>query len=126
LPTAESYNVNKKNISVTSTWVQGEHPNTYTISRKQRAPLSIDEVNLSIGELYSVVTNKEAKGVTIMAIATGTKAETVINHLHRIESYKRNQVIETLDMANSMQLISRKVFLKAKQVTDRFQVQNQL
>jgi hypothetical protein len=43
-------------------------------------------VNLSIGELYSVVTNKEAKGkkVTIMAIATGTKAETVINHLHRI------------------------------------------
>jgi transposase len=83
-------------------------------------------VNLSIGELYSVVTNKEAKGkkVTIMAIATGTKAETVINHLHRIGSYKRNQVIEiTLDMANSMQLISRKVFLKAKQVTDRFQVQ---
>jgi transposase len=60
-----------------------------------------------------------------MAIATGTKAETVINHLHRI-AYKRNQVIEiTLDMANSMQLISRKVFLKAKQVTDRFQVQNQ-
>jgi hypothetical protein len=58
--------------------------------------LSIDEVNLSIGELYSVVTNKEAKGkkVTIMAIATGTKAETVINHLHRIGSYKRNQVIE--------------------------------
>jgi hypothetical protein len=40
-----------------------------TISRKQRHSLSIDEVNLSIGELYSVVTNKEAKGkkVTIMA-----------------------------------------------------------
>jgi hypothetical protein len=27
-------------------------------------------------------------------------------------SYKRNQVIEITDMANSMQLISRKVFLK--------------
>jgi hypothetical protein len=68
-PTAESYNVNKKNISVTSLLGLGEHPNTWLFP-KQRASLSIDEVNLSIGELYSVVTNKEAKGkkVTIMAI----------------------------------------------------------
>ena len=88
--------------------------------------LSIDEVNLSMGELYTVVTNKEAKGKkgTIVAIVAGTKSETVINHLQRISSYKRNQVIEiTLDMANSMKLIARKVFPKAKQVTDRFHVQ---
>jgi hypothetical protein len=53
-----------------------------------------------------------------------TKSETVINHLQRISSYKRNQVIEiTLDIANSMKLIATKVFLKAKQVTDRFHVQ---
>lgn len=85
--------------------------------------LSIDEVNLSMGELYTVVTNKEAKGKkgAIVAIIAGTKSETVINHLHRISSYKRNQVVEiTLDMANSMKLIARKVFPKAKQVTDRF------
>ncbi len=88
--------------------------------------LSIDEVNLSMGELYTVVTNKEAKGNkgAIVAIVAGTKSETVINHLQRISSYKRNQVIEiTLDMANSMKLIARKVFPKAKQVTDRFHVQ---
>jgi transposase len=88
--------------------------------------LSIDEVNLSMGELYTVVTNKEAKGKkgAIVAIVAGTKSETVINHLQRISSYKRNQVIEiTLDMANSMKLIARKVFPKAKQVTDRFHVQ---
>lgn len=88
--------------------------------------LSIDEVNLSMGELYTVVTNKEAKGKkgAIVAIIAGTKSETVINHLHRISSYKRNQVVEiTLDMANSMKLIARKVFPKAKQVTDRFHVQ---
>jgi transposase len=88
--------------------------------------LSIDEVNLSMGELYTVVTNKEAKGKkgAIVAIIAGTKSETVINHLQRISSYKRNQVTEiTLDMANSMKLIARKVFPKAKQVTDRFHVQ---
>jgi hypothetical protein len=38
-----------------------------------------------MGELYSIVTNKEAKVKgTILAIVTRTKAETVINHLHRI------------------------------------------
>ena len=43
--------------------------------------LSIDEVNLSMGELYTVVTNKEAKGKkgTIVAIVAGTKSQTVIN-----------------------------------------------
>jgi hypothetical protein len=37
--------------------------------------LSIDEVNLSMGELYSIVTNKEKsyKG-TILAIVTRTKS----------------------------------------------------
>ncbi|WP_366184197.1 transposase [Flavobacterium ovatum] len=88
--------------------------------------LSIDEVNLSMGELYTVVTNKAAKGKkgAIVAIIAGTKAEIVINHLQKISPVKRNQVVEiTLDMANSMKLIAKKSFPKAKQVTDRFHVQ---
>jgi transposase len=88
--------------------------------------LSIDEVNLSMRQLYTVVTDKEAKGKkgAIVAIVGGTKTETVINHLQRISSIKRNQVIEiTLDIANSMKLIARTVFQKAKQVTDRFHIQ---
>lgn len=88
--------------------------------------LSIDEVNLSMGELYTVVTNKAAKGKkgSIVAIIAGTKSEIVINHLQKIDSKKRNQVTEiTLDMANSMKLIARKSFPKAIQVTDRFHVQ---
>jgi hypothetical protein len=49
----------------------------------------------------------------------------VINHLHRIGSYKENQVIEiNHDMANSMKLISRKVFPKAKEVTDEAAMKN--
>jgi transposase len=73
-----------------------------------------------------VVTNKDAKGKkgAIVAIVAGTKAETVINHLQKISSDKRNLVVEiTLDMANSMKLIAKKSFPKAKQVTDRFHVQ---
>ena len=88
--------------------------------------LSIDEVNLSMGELYTIVTNKAGKGKkgSIVAIIAGTKADIVINHLLKIDTKKRNQVLEiTLDMANSMKLIAKKVFPKAKQVTDRFHVQ---
>ena len=117
----------KKYLSNFSTWEQGEHANTWLIFPENMGQyLSIDEVNLSMGELYTVVTNKEAKGKkgAIVAIVAGTKSETVINHLQRISSYKRNQVVEiTLEMANSMKLIARKVFPKAKQVTDRFHVQ---
>lgn len=88
--------------------------------------LSIDEVNLSMGELYTVVTNKAAKGKkgSIVAIIAGTKSEIVINHLKKIDLKKRNQVTEiTLDMANSMKLIAKKSFPRAIQVTDRFHVQ---
>ncbi|MEM8520270.1 transposase [Flavobacterium sp. PL12] len=88
--------------------------------------LSIDEVNLSMGELYTVVTNKAGKGKkgSIVAIIAGTKSEVVINHLQKIDPKKRNQVTEiTLDMANSIKLIAKKSFPKANQVTDRFHVQ---
>ena len=88
--------------------------------------LSIDEVALSQGELYTVVTNKEFKGKkgSLVAIVAGTKADKVIEHIRKIDSKKRNCVKEiTLDMANSMKLISKRCFPKATQVTDRFHVQ---
>ncbi|WP_410504333.1 transposase, partial [Flavobacterium sp. HJJ] len=59
-----------------------------------------------------------------MAIITGTKADQVIEHISKIDYKKRSGVQEiTLDMANSMKLISKKCFPKAIQVTDRFHVQ---
>ncbi|WP_299637212.1 transposase, partial [uncultured Tenacibaculum sp.] len=88
--------------------------------------LSIDEVALSKGELYTIITNKKAKGKagSIVAIIAGTKAEQIIQHLYKIPSSKRNKVKEiTLDMANAMKLIVTKCFPKAVQVTDRFHVQ---
>jgi transposase len=88
--------------------------------------LSIDEVALSQGELYTIVTNKKSKGKkgSLVAIVAGTKTDQVIEHISKIDYKKRSSVKEiTLDMANSMKLISKRCFPKAVQVTDRFHVQ---
>ncbi len=90
------------------------------------AYLSIDETALSKGELYTIITNKKAKGKkgAIVAILAGTKVEPIIEQLLKIPTSKRNKVKEiTLDMANSMKMIAKKCFPKAIQVTDRFHVQ---
>jgi transposase len=88
--------------------------------------LSIDEVALSQGELYTIVTNKQSKGKkgSLVAIVAGTKADQVIEHISKIDYKKRCCVKEiTLDMANSMKLISKRCFPRAIQVTYRFHVQ---
>ena len=88
--------------------------------------ISIDEVALSQGELYTVITNKSAKGRkgAIIAIIEGTRSEIVIEHLLKIPYNIRKQVEEiTLDMAGSMKAIATKCFTKAVQVVDRFHVQ---
>lgn len=88
--------------------------------------LSIDETSLSHGELYTIVTNKAAKGKkgAIVAIVAGTKAETVIEVLQKIPERHRKKVAEiTLDMAGNMELICKRCFPQAIRVTDRFHVQ---
>lgn len=88
--------------------------------------LSLDETSLSNGELYTILTNKDAQGKkgSIVAIVKGTKASDVINILHKIPLEKRNIVAEvTVDMAGSMNLIAKKCFPKTEIVTDRFHVQ---
>lgn len=88
--------------------------------------LSIDETALSNGELYTIVTNKEAKGRkgTLVAMVKGTKAEDIIAVLDRIPEQTREQVKEvTMDMAGNMSKAIRSSFSNAKTVTDRFHVQ---
>nr|WP_228384117.1 transposase [Sphingobacterium sp. dk4302] len=88
--------------------------------------LSIDETCLSHGELYTVVTNKEAHGKkgTIVAILSGTKSENIIPILQKIPHQLRNKVQEiTLDLAGNMGLIAKRCFPNAVQVIDRFHVQ---
>ncbi|WP_317163972.1 ISAon1 family transposase [Acidiluteibacter ferrifornacis] len=88
--------------------------------------LSIDEVALSQGELYTIITNKKAKGRagSIVAIVKGTTSSEVIQRVNKIATSKRRKVEEiTLDMAGSMKQIVKVCFPLAKQVTDRFHVQ---
>ncbi|MGQ7871479.1 ISL3 family transposase, partial [Sunxiuqinia sp. sy24] len=88
--------------------------------------LSIDETSLSNGELYTILTNKAAKGKkgALVAMVKGTKAEDVIEALRTIPLRARRKVKEiTLDMAGSMGLIAKQCFPKAIRVIDRFHVQ---
>ncbi|WP_353722477.1 transposase [Dyadobacter sp. 676] len=80
--------------------------------------LSIDETSLSNGELYTIVTNKAARG------RKGTQASLVIEVLRKIPKGIRGKVREvTLDMAANMGLIVSRCFPKALKVIDRFHVQ---
>lgn len=88
--------------------------------------LSLDETSLSNGELYTILTNKNAKGQkgSIVAIIKGTKAEDIITVIKKINLSRRNMVKEvTVDMAPNMNLVIKKCFPKAETVTDRFHVQ---
>lgn len=88
--------------------------------------LSIDETALSQGELYTVITNKAAKGKkgSLVAMIKGTDSEIVNDILKQIPADARRKVKEvTLDMAASMEKIVRRSFTKADLVTDRFHVQ---
>lgn len=117
----------KDYLSDFKNWKQKSHAKQWLIFPKNIGThLSIDETALSKGELYTIITNKKAKGKagSIVAIFAGTKVEPIIELLLKISAKKRARVKEiTLDMANSMKTIAKKCFPKAIQVTDRFHVQ---
>lgn len=108
-------------------WNQRGHAKKWLLYPENLGPqLSIDETSLSRGELYTILTNKAAKGDrgSIVAIVAGTKAETVIEVLRKIPEFLRKKVTEiTLDMAGSMTMIAKRCFPRAVRVTDRFHVQ---
>jgi transposase len=88
--------------------------------------LSIDEVAVTNGELYTVLTNKQRHGKRgcLVAIVEGTKAETVNRAICRIPLRKRKRVRTiTRDLADTMTDISTACFPNAKQIDDRFHVQ---
>ncbi|WAC15429.1 transposase [Dyadobacter pollutisoli] len=108
-------------------WDQRGHAKKWLLYPENLGPqLSIDETSLSRGELYTILTNKAAKGGrgSIVAIVAGTKAEVVIEVIRKIPEAQRKKVTEiTLDMAGSMTMIAKRCFSQATRVTDRFHVQ---
>ena len=108
-------------------WDQKLHAQQWLLFQKNLGVfLSIDETCLSNGELYTIVTNKAAKGRkgAIIAMVKGTKADDIIAVLQRLPRRIRWKVKEvTLDMAANMEYIVKICFPLAKRVTDRFHVQ---
>ena len=108
-------------------WDQKEHASDWLLFPDNIGPyLSIDETSLSQGELYTIVTNKQAKNRkgAIVAILKGIDADQIIARLNTIKENKRFKVREiTLDMSPTMVKIAKKNFPKAIIVTDRFYVQ---
>lgn len=108
-------------------WDQLSHAEDWILFEKNLGSnISIDETALSQGELYTIITNKAAKGQkgAIISIIKGTQSEKVRAVLDKIPIRKRNRVKEvTLDMAANMAHIVRGSFSQAKLVTDRFHVQ---
>lgn len=108
-------------------WGQKGHAAKWMLFPENIGPhLSIDETSLTNGELYTVLTNKAAKGKkgALVAMIEGTQSDNIIKILKQIPEESRNKVTEvTLDMASSMNKIVRKCFPKAVKVIDRFHVQ---
>lgn len=108
-------------------WDQLSHSQNWILFEKNLGEyLSIDETCLTQGELYTVLTNKAAKGKrgALIAMIKGTNSEVVKNIIEKIPLSKRRLVKEiTLDMAPAMERIARLAFPQAILVTDRFHVQ---
>jgi transposase len=117
----------RNNLSGYLRWDQLPHAEDYLLFEKNiGAYVCIDEVALSRGELYTILTNKEGHGRkgSLIAIIKGTDFRTISSVLLKLPRRRRYQVREiTLDMAPNMEQIARTCFPAAKRVTDRFHVQ---
>jgi len=117
----------KEHLSDFKSWEAKEHAQDWLVFPENIGErLSIDETSLSQGELYTIVTNKAAKGRkgAIVSIASGTESDKVIEAIEHIPEEQLNQVEEvTLDMADSMRRIVMRCFPSATRVIDRFHVQ---
>ena len=70
----------RDHISDFHQWNQLKHANDWVLFPENLGPsLSLDETSLSQGELYTVITNKAAKGRkgALVAMIKGTQAEKV-------------------------------------------------
>ena len=108
-------------------WPQLSHAQDYCIYPENITEhLSIDEVSLSKGELYTFVTNKNSNckhKKSVVAVINGTEAQTIQEVLEKITIQAREKVKEvTMDMARNMGLAAQHSFPNCVKVIDRFHV----
>ena len=116
----------KEYLSNFREWETGLIPDMLIYPKNFGPRMSIDETSLQNGELYTIVTNKDAKGKkgVLAALIKGTKASVVIEALRTVPVEIRMKVEEiTLDLANNMDWICRECFPNATLTADRFHFQ---
>jgi transposase len=127
IPAKEFEKQYKNHLSGFKDWNQKDHAEKWMIFPKNIGRhLSIDEVAVTNGELYTVITNKAAHGKqgALVAMIEGTKVNDIAPILAQMPIKQRSIVTEvTLDMAENMEAIVKYAFPRAKLVTDRFHVQ---
>lgn len=117
----------KHKVSGFKEWNQLSHAAEYILYPENISEnISIDEVSLSKGELYTNVTNKKVKSQnknSVIAVIKGTEAKTIQAVLEKIPLEKRNMVKEvSMDMARNMGLAAQNCFPNSIKVIDRFHV----
>jgi transposase len=116
----------KQNLSDFNEWKESVNEETLVYPENFGKWMSIDETALHNGELYTVITNKEAHGKkgALAALIKGTKNEIVSKALNKVPIEKLMAVRGiTADLANSMDWICRTNFMNATIIADRFHVQ---
>ena len=117
----------KDHLSDFRTWKHREHAQKWLVFPKNIGPnLSIDETALSNGDLYTIISNKDAHGRkgALVAIVSGTRVEDVVAALMKIHWYLRSKVREvTMDFSEGMHQIVLQCFPYADITLDRFHMQ---
>jgi len=116
-----------RRVSGYEQWSARHHAHEYLVfSENIGTKLSLDEVSVSQGELYTVLSNKGARGRkgTLVAMVGSTKTDEIVKQFSRIPLVQREQVQEvTLDLAENMAAAVKELFPNAKIVADRFHVE---
>lgn len=127
LPTKEFEKQYKDHLSGFKDWNQKDHAEKWMLFPENVGThLSIDEVAVTNGELWTVLTNKAKHGKkgALVAMIQGTKASDIAHVLEKIPEQERDAVTEvTMDMAETMEAAVTRSFPRATIVTDRFHVQ---
>lgn len=114
----------KDHLSGYAEWTDKNHADEWLVFPENIGPhLSIDETCLSVGEVYTILSNKDAHGRagSLVAIVRGTKSKDVIKAIKKISESLRMSVLEvTLDFSESMHAIVENCFPKAMRTLDRF------
>ena len=117
----------KEKISGYRQWDQLPHAVEYLLFPENvGADMSLDETCLSNGEVYTVLTDKSARGRkgALAAIIRGVATDKVSAVLLRLPRERRKAVRSiTTDLSSAMMLTARRVFPAARLVNDRFHVQ---